>query len=141
MLKLKTFLILMLTALSAYSTQIPDSCRIVLIEKDTFTICPISVIKTANVAFTIMEGQDKLISQLEAKTSKMQFESDVLKMQNSGLKASVATQAKVTDELRKNNGQLLIQSNEQKNIIKAQRAGIYVLSIVAIVEFFLIIIK
>jgi hypothetical protein len=88
-----------------------------------------------------MKGQEEIIGQLEAKASKMQFESDVLKMQNSGLKASVATQAKVTDELRKNNGQLLIQSNEQKNIIKAQRTGIYVLSIVAIVEFFLIIIK
>ena len=112
-----------------------------MIEKDTFTICPISVIKTANAAFTIMKGQEEIIGQLEAKASKMQFESDVLKMQNSGLKASVATQAKVTDELRKNNGQLLIQSNEQKNIIKAQRTGIYVLSIVAIVEFFLIIIK
>jgi hypothetical protein len=88
-----------------------------------------------------MKGQEEIIGQLEAKASKMQFESDVLKMQNSRLKASVATQVKVTDELRKNNGQLLIQSNEQKNTIKTQRVGIYVLSIVAIVEFFLIIIK
>lgn len=131
----------MLTALSAYSTQIPDSCRIVLIKKDTFTICPISVIKTANAAFSIMEGQDKLINQLEAKVSKIQFESDVLKMQNNGLKASVSTQLRVTEELKKNNAELLLKTNEQKNTIKAQRTGLYVLSVVAIVEFFLLIIK
>lgn len=131
----------MLTALSAYSTQIPDSCRIVLIKKDTFTICPISAIKTANAAFSIMEGQDKLINQLEAKVSKIQFESDVLKMQNNGLKASVSTQLRVTEELKKNNAELLLKTNEQKNTIKAQRTGLYVLSVVAIVEFFLLIIK
>jgi hypothetical protein len=88
-----------------------------------------------------MEGQDKLINQLEAKVSKIQFESDVLKMQNNGLKASVSTQLRVTEELKKNNAELLLKTNEQKNTIKAQRTGLYVLSVVAIVEFFLLIIK
>lgn len=131
----------MLIAVLGYSIPGQDSCRIVLIKKDTFSICPISVIKTANAAGQIMEGQAKTIKELETKVSKMQFESDVLKLQNNGLKASVSTQNRVNEELRKSNGSLLIDNNKQKKTIGWQKTCIYALSIVAIVEFFIIVIK
>jgi hypothetical protein len=88
-----------------------------------------------------MEGQAKTIKELETKVSKMQYESDVLKLQNNGLKASISTQNRVNEELRKVNGSLLIDKNNQKKTIGWQRAGIYALSIAAIVEFFIIVIK
>jgi hypothetical protein len=88
-----------------------------------------------------MEGQAKTIEQLETKVSKMQFESDVLKLQNNGLKASISTQNRVNEELRKSNGTLLLDNNKQKKTIAWQRTTIIVLSATILVQIIVLIAK
>jgi hypothetical protein len=86
-----------------------------------------------------MEGQAKTIEQLETKVSKMEYEANVLKLQNNGLKASIRTQNRVNEELRKSNGTLLLDNNKQKKTIGWQRTTIIVLSATILVQIIVLI--
>jgi len=86
-----------------------------------------------------MEGQAKTIKELETKVSKMEYEANVLKLQNNGLKASVHTQNRVNEELRKSNGTLLLDNNKQKKTIGWQRTTIIVLSATVLAQIIVLI--
>lgn len=63
------FSILMLTAQYAYSTNYSDSCKIVIIGRDTFVICPLSAISNSAQAILYNEANVEYIKTLEEKLS------------------------------------------------------------------------
>lgn len=137
--KVKTLLALMLIAASGYSINGPDSCTTVLLGSDTFALCPIHLIKSANfIGVPAMEKQD-LIEELKGQVNKVKFENSTLRIKNNGLQASLSTEVRVNDDLRKNKAKLALENNSQKIIISRQKTAIIVLSATALVQFIVLI--
>lgn len=111
---------------------------IVLQGKDTFALCPIHLIKAANfIGATAMDKQE-LIEKLEHQVRTLKFETDKLKIKNNGTLASLKTEIRVAEDLRKNNAALILKNKNQEKTIKTKTAVLYFVSAIAIVEFFII---
>lgn len=82
-----------------------------------------------------------LIESLEKKVSQQKFESDVYKLKINSLNSSLNSQHKLTEEVRKTNGDLLLKIESKNKTIKTQQYLIYAISIFAVVEFFIIAIQ
>ena len=82
-----------------------------------------------------------LTESLEKKVSQQKFESDVYKLKINSLNSSLNSQHKLTEEVKKTNGDLLLKIDEKNRTIKMQQYLLYAVSAVAIVEFFIIAIQ
>jgi len=95
----------------------------------------------ANTVGGVHMENKSLTESLEKKISQQKFESDVDKLKINSLNSSLNSQHKLTEEVKKTNGDLLLKIDEKNRTIKIQQYLLYAVGTIAVVEFFIIAIQ